>query len=86
VSELRVVYEDPLFPDEPCRVLIPDPNWMASAVAMLGTVEDAIERLIMKDVPPRVWRDYVGNRQILKIVPASAIPSDRRFRNAWRLL
>src|SRR6056297_299285 len=33
------------------------------------TEEEAMEYLVMKDLPPRVWRDYKGNRSILKIVP-----------------
>jgi hypothetical protein len=47
------------------------------------TEEEAMEYLIMKDIPARVWRDYEGNRQIMKIVPVEAIPSDRSYRNAW---
>ena len=49
------------------------------------TEEEAIEYLIMKDIPPQVWRDYQGNRCILKIVPVELIPSDRSFRNAWKV-
>lgn len=47
------------------------------------TPEEAMEYLIMKDIPPRVWRDYKGNRTILKIVPRNLIPTDREMRNAW---
>lgn len=50
------------------------------------TEEQAIEYLIQKDVPPRVWRDYKGNRCIMRIVPMSAVPSDRTFRDAWRMV
>jgi len=49
------------------------------------TEEDAIEYLIQKDIPPQVWRDYQGNRIIMKIVPVELIPSDRSFRNAWKI-
>ncbi len=49
------------------------------------TEEEAIEYLIQKDIPPRVWRDYRGNRSILKIVPVELIPSDRSYRNAWKI-
>ncbi len=38
------------------------------------TEEEAIEYLIQKDIPPRVWRDYRGNRTILKIVPVELVP------------
>ena len=47
--------------------------------------EEAIEYLIMKDCPTEVWRDYTGNRTILKIVPVEAIPTNRTFRNAWKI-
>ena len=49
------------------------------------TEEEAIEYLIMKDIPPQVWRDYQGNRCIMRIVPVELIPSDRSFRNAWKI-
>ena len=115
-SKYRVLFEDPATPDEPAKVLVPDPNWMACALeggilppietyqrdrlvpdgepkehpyappidAM--TEEEAIEYLIQKDIDPSVWRDYKGNRTIMKIVPVELIPSDRSFRNAWRIM
>jgi hypothetical protein len=49
------------------------------------TEEEAIEYLIMKDIDPSVWRDYKGNRIIMKIVPVEMIPKDMSFRNAWRI-
>ena len=49
------------------------------------TEEEAIEYLIMKDCPTEVWRDYQGNRSILKIVPVETIPTNRNFRNAWKI-
>lgn len=49
------------------------------------TEEEAIEYLIQKDIPPHIWRDYRGNRIILKIVPVELVPSDRSFRNAWKI-
>ena len=112
-SQYRVLFEDPTQPDAPASVLVPDPNWMAAALAgnilppietylrdrdvpdgqpkehpyakPIGpmTEEEAIEYLIQKDIPPQVWRDYQGNRSIMKIVPVELIPSDRSFRNAW---
>ena len=95
-SPYRVVYEDPDAPDEPAKILVPDPNWLAAAMAggvlpnidtylrdqdvpdgapkehpyaePIGplTEEKAVEMLILKDIPRRVW-EYQGNRQILKI-------------------
>ena len=50
------------------------------------TEEEAIEYLVQKDIDHAVWRDYKGNRTILKIVPVEMIPSDRSFRNAWRIM
>ena len=114
-SKYRVLFEDPATPDEPAKVLVPDPNWMAAALEgdilppidtyqrdrlvpdgepkehpyaePIGamTEEEAIEYLVMKDIDPAVWRDYKGNRTIMKIVPVEMIPSDRSFRNAWRI-
>ena len=49
------------------------------------TEEQAMEYLVMKDIPPRVWRDYKGNRKIMKIVPRNLIPTDREHRNAWKI-
>ena len=114
-SKYRVLFEDPREPDAPAKVLVPDPNWMAAALAgdilppidtyqrdrlvpdgepkehpyaePIGpmTEEEAIEYLVMKDIHPAVWRDYKGNRCIMKIVPVELIPSDRSYRNAWRI-
>ena len=47
--------------------------------------EEAIEYLIMKDICPSVWRDYKGNRTVMRIVPVELVPSDRSFRNAWKI-
>lgn len=114
-SKYRVLFEDPTEPDAPAKVLVPDPNFMAAALAggvlppidtyqrdrdvpdgqpkehpyaePIGamTEEEAIEYLIQKDIPPQVWRDYKGNRTVLKIVPVELIPTDRSFRNAWKI-
>ena len=114
-SKYRVLFEDPTEPDAPAKVLVPDPNWMAAALAgnvlppietyqrdrlvpdgqpkehpyaePIGAMseEEAVEYLVMKDIDPAVWRDYNGNRTIMKIVPVEMIPSDRSFRNAWRI-
>ena len=114
-SQYRVLFETPAEPDAPAAVLVPDPNWMAAALAgnvlppidtylrdrdvpdgqpkehpyaapiPAMTEEEAIEYLIMKDIPPQVWRDYQGNRAVMKIVPVELIPSDRSFRNAWKI-
>jgi len=49
------------------------------------TEEEALEYLVMKDISPSIWRDYIGNRTIMKIVPVELIPTDRTFRNSWRI-
>lgn len=113
-SQYRVLFEDPTQPDAPVSVLVPDPNWMAAALAgnilppidtylrdrdvpdgqpkehpyakPLGpmTEEGAIEYLIMKDIPRHIWsQEY--NRPMFKVVKTEDVPSDRQFRNAWRL-
>jgi hypothetical protein len=114
-SKYRVLFEDPREPDAPAKILVPDPNWMAAALAgdilppidtyqrdrlvpdgepkehpyaepiEAMTEEEAVEYLVQKDIDPAVWRDYQGNRTILKIVPVEMIPSDRSYRNAWRI-
>lgn len=50
------------------------------------TPEEAMEYLIMKDIPTEVWDKYKGNRKILKIVSRDMIPTDRTYRGAWRLV
>jgi hypothetical protein len=114
-SKYRVLFENPSDMEAPASVLVPDPNWMAAALAgnvlppidtylrdqgvpdgqpkehpyaePIGpmTEEEAIEYLVQKDISPQVWRDYKGNRCIMKIVPVELIPSDRSFRNAWKI-
>lgn len=128
-SKYRVVYEDPNTPDEPVKIMSPDPNWLAAAlhgnilppieaylqdkkveaewkrnnpneefswkkaggaahpyVEPTGpmTEEEAIEYLIQKDIPNHVWAlEY--NRPMLKVVPVEIVPTDRSYRNAWKL-
>lgn len=114
-SNYRVVFENPADLDAPASILVPDPNWMAAAMAggilppidtylrdrdipdgqpkehpyaePVGpmTEEEAIEYLIQKDISPQVWRDYKGNRTVMKIVPVELIPTDRGYRNAWKI-
>lgn len=49
------------------------------------TEEEAMEYLIMKDIPPHVWYSYKGNREIIRIVPRDKISINRDYRNAWRV-
>jgi hypothetical protein len=129
-SRYRVVFEDPAEPDAPAKVLVPDPNWLACALAggilppidayladaakvaaweqehgtlegfawsLVGgashpyaapigpmTEEEALEYLIQKDIPARVWADPT-NRPRFAIVARASIPTDRTHRNAWKL-
>jgi hypothetical protein len=127
-TKYRVVFEDPDFPDEPAKVLIPTDEWLEEAMSgqlppisvwwamqedeelaikegriktfehdpdkfaaqfdapRIGklTEEEAMEYLIMKDIPRRVWA-VKHNRPMFKIVRTEQVPTDRLFRNAWRL-
>ena len=50
------------------------------------TEEEAIEYLIMKDIPEKVWRDYEqANHKRLFIVKKEQLPSHRTWRNAWKI-
>ena len=65
-------------------------KWMLQFTApRIGplTEEQAMEYLLMKDVPRRVWEDYQdgANYTRFKIVTKEQVPADRTFRNAWRL-
>lgn len=46
------------------------------------TEREAIEYLILKDVPRSVW-GRTHNRPVLAIIHQTQIPRDRTFRNAW---
>ena len=58
-------------------------QWAAPRIGPL-TEEEAIEYLVMKDIPRRVWAEE-HNRPMFKIVTKDQVPSDRTFRNAWEL-
>ena len=48
--------------------------------------EQAIEYLIMKDVPQSVWRSYnEGNRLKMVICRKEQLPATRAWRNAWKI-
>jgi hypothetical protein len=49
------------------------------------TEEQALEYLIQKDIPQRVWNDESSNSQRFRIVNTDSIPSNRIYRNAWRI-
>ncbi len=50
------------------------------------TEERAIEYLIMKDIPQRVWRDYdKANKPRMVICRKNQLPSTRVWRNAWKI-
>tara|TARA_R100000995_G_C3464370_1_gene114899 strand:+ start:422 stop:841 length:420 start_codon:yes stop_codon:yes gene_type:complete len=49
------------------------------------TEEEAIEYLIMKDVPNYIWQNFqISNSVSMKICKREQLP-DRQFRNAWRV-
>ena len=62
--------------------LNPQHPWAAPRGPM--TEEEAMEYIVQKDIPTRVWGKQ-HNRPMFKIVPRSAIPKDKTNRNAWRL-
>jgi hypothetical protein len=129
MTNYRVIYEDPDYPEETAMVLVPSDNWLADAMAgklppisvywelqddeqkaidegrhstfqhdqvkwkkqftapRIGklTEEEAMEYLVMKDIPRRVWAvEY--NRPMFKIVKTEQVPSNRQFRNAWEMV
>lgn len=50
------------------------------------TEEEAIEYLIMKDVPQHVWKEYnSGNRPKMIICNRNQLPSTREWRDAWKI-
>ena len=50
------------------------------------TEEQAIEYLIMKDIPQRVWREYQkANKPRLVICKKNQLPSTREGRNEWKI-
>ena len=50
------------------------------------TEEQAIEYLIMKDVPQSVWRAWnEGNRPKMVICNKEQLPGTREWRNAWKI-
>ena len=49
------------------------------------TEEEAMEFILMKDCPPRIWSDPTRNRPLYYICKVDQIPTDRTFRDSWRL-
>ena len=49
------------------------------------TEEEAIEYLIMKDIPRHIWDDERTNRPRFKITTVDKIFSNRTYRPAWKL-
>lgn len=130
-SDYRIVFEDPLNPEESAKILTPDPNWMACALygnilpevgayledqkvvnqyildngSMEGfdwnkqggakhpyadvvgpmTEEEAIEYLILKDIPSHIWSKQYNSPKI-KIIKTNQLPKHREYRNSWRLI
>jgi|TARA_R110000744_G_scaffold67293_2_gene137220 hypothetical protein len=48
------------------------------------TEEQAMEYLVMKCLPRHIW-SVIYNRPMFKIVRTDCVPSNRQFRDAWRL-
>ena len=111
-----IVWEDPTKLDDPVKVTVPSPEWLA--MAMHGNIlppvdvwpisidengnaiipdsyhndvigpqseEDAMEYLLQKDVPSRVWADDTSNTPRYYICKRTMIPTNSEWRNAWRI-
>ena len=61
----------------------PHDYWSAYEPIGPLTEEEAIEYLIRKDIPRKVWEE--GSNYPLKICRRSQLPTTRLFRNAWRV-
>ena len=48
------------------------------------TETEALQYVLQKDIPARVW-GKAHNRPMFAFVRASDLPTDRTFRNEWRL-
>ena len=60
--------------------------WRAYVPLPAMTEEEALEYLLMKDVPRHVWdTPPESNRQHFVICHRARLPQSRRFRNSWRL-
>jgi hypothetical protein len=48
--------------------------------------EEAIEYLIMKDIPNHIWRTWnEGNKPKMVICKKEQLPQTREWRNAWKI-
>ena len=63
-------------------------HYLQDTAAPIGpmTEEEAMEYLLMKDVPRRVWDgSRETNRRLFVFTERKSLPTDRTFREAWRL-
>ena len=80
-------YQERWMADNPGKDFVWDrepKHWSAERIGPL-TEEQAIEYLIMKDLPKRIWNDPKSNTTRFAIVKRSQLPETREWRNAWRL-
>ena len=80
-----IVWEDPKELDEPVKVTVPTPEWLAMTMHGNVSEEEAMEYLLQKDIPSRVCADNTSNTADYYICKRSMIPTNREFRNAWRI-
>ena len=82
-TEYCIVWEDPETPDEPAKVTHLLHN---TKPIKAMTEEQAIEYLIMKDIPSRVWQNEErSNRPRMIICTKKQLPQKRIWRNAWKI-
>lgn len=66
-TDIRVVFEDPHYPDEPCKVLSPSPEWLA--MALHGNILPSIEAYL--ELP------------LLQVYARKAVMTERLTMGAW---
>ena len=72
--------------DEAGTFIGPKTYWVDYDAVGPLTEEQALEYLVMKDIPMHVWNPPEGsNAQHFFICRRDQIPKSRRFRNAWRI-
>ncbi len=63
-TDLRIMFEDPLHPDEPAKQVVPSPNWLAAALH--GNILPSIDAYLKMPLKHRYERNgVVVERQVL---------------------
>ena len=71
-SKYRVIFEDPREPEAPCKILVPDPNWLACALA--GNILPPIDTYQRdRDVPDNEPKEHPYAKPIGSMTEEEAI-------------